>query len=182
VSDSPYVLEKYADRLRADLEANEKEQQRLRDLLHQLEQEHEVLVKMRATLDAGAEAVERLMQQPPVAEEASAPGGDGPVSHAKSVRAGRKSRKPGGQRRGRRPGERPLIDIVGTLLREQEEPRSVSEIRQAVMKSRPATEQTVRNTLDRLVATSKAERTKQGRSVFYSATESRTPVAAGSGD
>ncbi|MFE2551229.1 hypothetical protein ACFXGI_22170 [Streptomyces sp. NPDC059355] len=34
---------------------------------------------------------------------------------------------------------------------------------------RRAERDAVRNTLDRLVATSKAERTKQGRSVFYGA-------------
>ncbi|MET8130303.1 BlaI/MecI/CopY family transcriptional regulator [Streptomyces sp. NPDC005065] len=169
--DSPHVLDEYASRLRADLAANEKEQQRLRSALHQLEQEQEVLIKMQVTLDAGAEAVALLLQQSTVTAPAAAHDA-GLVTHSATDHLLESSHLLSGHRRGRRPGERPLIDIVGTLLREQSEPRSVAEIREAVMKVRPATEQTVRNTLDRLVATSKAERTKQGRSVFYSATSS----------
>ncbi|MCC8339034.1 hypothetical protein LMJ38_24260 [Streptomyces sp. R1] len=169
--DSPHVLDEYASRLRADLEANEKEQQRLRSALHQLEQEHEVLVKMQVTLDAGAEAVAMLLQNAGASPEP--PSGSGTTARSLPDRSAESSRLLEGRSRsrGRRPGERPLIDVVGTLLREQNEPRSVAEIRGDVMKLRPATEQTIRNTLDRLVATSKAERTKQGRSVFYRATE-----------
>lgn len=170
VPDSPHVLDEYANRLRDDLEANKKEQERLRNALHQLEQEQEVLIKMQVTLDAGAEAVAMLLQNARASSVLSRD--SGPLSHSASDQLLENSHLLTGRRRGRRPGERPLIDIVGTLLREQSEPRSVAEIRDAVMKMRPSTEQTVRNTLDRLVATSKAERTKQGRSVFYSATDS----------
>jgi hypothetical protein len=182
VPDSPHVLEKYADRLRADLEANIKERQRLQNVLHQLEHEYEVLVKMQVTLDAGAETVELLLKQNP-AGDTPAPakpsnGKDFAPANGGSHHGMDDSHLLSGHRRGRRPGERSLIDVVSTLLREQKEPRSVAEIREAMMTMRPATEQTVRNTLDRLVATNKAKRTKQGRSVFYSPTSTLLQDAA----
>ncbi|MEW2166958.1 BlaI/MecI/CopY family transcriptional regulator [Streptomyces sp. NPDC007084] len=173
MSEIPHVLDEYAQRLRSDLEANEQEQKRLLSALHQLEREYEVLLKMRITLDAGAKAVARLLE-PPAALTGS------PLSERGVGLAQQSHLTPvdthllAGRSRGRRPGERSLIEVVCALLREQEEPRSVAEIRKAVMKQRPATEQTVRNTLDRLVSTGKAERTTQGRSVFYSATRHPT--------
>ncbi|MFE5026225.1 BlaI/MecI/CopY family transcriptional regulator [Streptomyces sp. NPDC056656] len=170
MSDTPHVLDEYAKRLRSDLEANEQERERLRNALDQLAQEYEVLLKMQVTLDAGAEAVAQLLKENPATAQALVH--EGSLVPGSGVElATVDSHLVAGRRRGRRPGERPLIDVVGALLCEQKEPRSVAEIREAVMKKRPATEQTVRNTLDRLVATSKAERTKQGRSVFYSATK-----------
>ncbi|MEW2166940.1 BlaI/MecI/CopY family transcriptional regulator [Streptomyces sp. NPDC007084] len=167
--DTPHVLHEYAERLRADLKVNEQERERLRGVLHQLEQEYEILLKMQVTLDAEAAAVADLLQNDQAAARALART-PGPAVKTEPAPTADESYLLNDQRRGRRPGERPLIDVVSSCLREQGEPRSVSEIRKAVMNTRPASEQTVRNTLDRLVATSKAERTKQGRSVFYSAT------------
>ncbi|MGW2997497.1 hypothetical protein ACWDA9_39515, partial [Streptomyces sp. NPDC001193] len=114
------------------------------------------------TLATGAEAI------------ASARGGTGEAGELpKPPRAERQvPRRRGGKGRagkGRLSGEASLIETVNALLQAQVEPRSVAEILGEVVAVRPATIQTVRNTLDRLVATSKAERTKQGRSVYYSA-------------
>ncbi|MEW2166956.1 BlaI/MecI/CopY family transcriptional regulator [Streptomyces sp. NPDC007084] len=165
--ESLHLLREYARRLHADLDANTSERRRLRDGLHRLEQEHHVLMNVQITLNSGAAAMPPLTRQQ---RDAPGLGGEhGVVPFVMTERALVYAHPMSGHRGGRRPGERALIDVVSTLLREHGEPCSVAQIRRAVVQTRPTTEQTVRNTLDRLVATGKAERTTRGRSVFYSA-------------
>ncbi|CAL9344248.1 hypothetical protein SUDANB108_00327 [Streptomyces sp. enrichment culture] len=65
-----------------------------------------------------------------------------------------------------------LVELIRRHLAEQKEPRSAAEISSALGQAHPergVSAKVVRVTLEGLVAKSQAERSKQGRSVFYSA-------------
>lgn len=184
-----HILDEYAGRIRADLEANLLQQEQLRSELRKLEQEHTVLIRMQKTLDSGAEAIAPLLAESTAAREAleAAPRRVTPLPRQAETVGFRRQKQAGAHgrvhgRKGRGESERALIEVVNSLLCQHQEPRSVAEIQGEVMAVRPTTEQTVRNTLDRLVATSKAERTKQGRSVFYSAIRSASENSSGDND
>lgn len=73
-----------------------------------------------------------------------------------------------------------LVELIRRHLAEQQEPRSAAEISAALGQARPGrtvSAKVVRITLEGLVAKSQAQRSKQGRSVFYVAPASR-PTAA----
>ncbi|MFE2479730.1 hypothetical protein [Streptomyces sp. NPDC059389] len=162
VPESPLVLDEYARRIRTDVDANLLRQEQLRGELRKLEEEHNVLLKLQQTLATGAEAIAS-------ARVGTAEAGELPEPRRAERQVPRRRGGKGRAGKGRLSGEASLIETVNALLQAQVEPRSVAEILGEVVAVRPATIQTVRNTLDRLVATSKAERTKQGRSVYYSA-------------
>ncbi|MET7656031.1 MULTISPECIES: hypothetical protein [unclassified Streptomyces] len=78
-----------------------------------------------------------------------------------------------------------LVDLVRRHLTEQKEPRSAAEITTALGLAHP--ERTikttvVRTTLEGLVAKTQAQRSKQGSSVFYTATEAAEPTTAAQRD
>ncbi|MDT0386307.1 hypothetical protein [Streptomyces dubilierae] len=65
-----------------------------------------------------------------------------------------------------------LVELIRRHLGEQKEPRSAAEVSAALGQAHPERDisaKVVRLTLEGLVAKSQAERSKQGRSVFYSA-------------
>ncbi|MFD7819038.1 hypothetical protein ACFV6E_39945 [Streptomyces sp. NPDC059785] len=67
-----------------------------------------------------------------------------------------------------------LVELIRTHLTEQSEPRSAAEITTALGKSHPdrsVKTTVVRTTLEGLVAKSQAQRSKQGSSVFYTASD-----------
>ncbi|WP_051805838.1 hypothetical protein [Streptomyces sp. NRRL F-2747] len=165
VPESPLVLDEYARRIRTDVDANLLRQEQLRGELRKLEEEHNVLLRLQETLATGAEAIASMRAETGEAGEA----GELPKPRRAERQVPRRRGGKGRAGKGRLSGEASLIETVNALLQAQAEPRSVAEILGEVIAVRPATIQTVRNTLDRLVATSKAERTKQGRSVYYSA-------------
>ncbi|MEU3948780.1 hypothetical protein [Streptomyces sp. NPDC029526] len=71
-----------------------------------------------------------------------------------------------------------LVELVQEHLAGQQEPRSAAEIAEALAAARPGrTVKTtvVRSTLEGLVARNRAQRSKQGSSVFYSAPEAGAP-------
>ncbi|MFH9060379.1 BlaI/MecI/CopY family transcriptional regulator [Streptomyces coeruleorubidus] len=73
-----------------------------------------------------------------------------------------------------------LVELIRHHLAEQKEPRSAAEVSAALTQAHPDRDiatKVVRVTLEALVAKSQAERTKQGRSVFYTASASE-PTAA----
>ncbi|MET9762713.1 hypothetical protein ABZ016_27350 [Streptomyces sp. NPDC006372] len=73
-----------------------------------------------------------------------------------------------------------LVELIRRHLAEQKEPRSAAEISTALGETHPdrdITAKVVRVTLEGLVAKSQAERSKQGRSVFYTAPASEPAVA-----
>lgn len=68
-----------------------------------------------------------------------------------------------------------LVELIRRHLLELKEPRSAAEISAALGQAHPErqfADKVVRVTLEGLVAKSQAERTKQGRSVFYTAPKS----------
>jgi predicted transcriptional regulator len=72
------------------------------------------------------------------------------------------------------------VELIRRHLTDQKEPRSAAEISTALGKAHPKRDiaaKVVRVTLEGLVAKSQAERTKQGRSVFYSAPASEPALA-----
>jgi hypothetical protein len=74
-----------------------------------------------------------------------------------------------------------LVELVRRHLAEQREPRSAAEITTALAQAHPdrgIKNTVVRTTLEGLVARNHAQRTKQGTSVFYTATEAPEQTAA----
>ncbi|MFI8166214.1 hypothetical protein ACIGAN_07620 [Streptomyces sp. NPDC085931] len=72
-----------------------------------------------------------------------------------------------------------LVELIRRHLAEQKEPRSAAEIAGSLGQAHPERDisvKVVRVTLEGLVAKSQAERSKQGRSVFYSAPADQTPA------
>ncbi|MFF9031558.1 hypothetical protein [Streptomyces iakyrus] len=75
-----------------------------------------------------------------------------------------------------------LVELIRRHLAEQKEPRSAAEISAALGEAHPhrgIAAKVVRVTLEGLVAKSQAERSKQGRSVFYTAPASEPAAASG---
>ncbi|OUD03709.1 hypothetical protein [Streptomyces swartbergensis] len=73
-----------------------------------------------------------------------------------------------------------LVELIRRHLAEQKEPRSAAEVSAALNQAHPDRDiatKVVRVTLEALVAKSQAERTKQGRSVFYTTPASETTAA-----
>jgi hypothetical protein len=73
-----------------------------------------------------------------------------------------------------------LVHLIHLHLTEQSEPRSAAEVAEALGAAHPdraIATTVVRTSLETLVAKSLAQRTKQGRSVFYTATNTPEPAS-----
>ncbi|MGX4687793.1 hypothetical protein [Streptomyces sp. JNUCC 63] len=177
------LASQYAAQVAGDLEQNLKEQERisaeiaaLQDQLATLQRDHGVLVNMRQALG---------MTTPPVQPEAGTSDAAVPAPRkkatAKSNTAGRSSGKGGRKSAAGKPSakasaektDRPtLVELVRGHLGEQHEPRSAAEVATALGQAHPdrrVKATVVRTTLEGLVAKGQAQRTKQGTSVFYTA-------------
>ncbi|MFI6085176.1 hypothetical protein ACIBBB_30125 [Streptomyces sp. NPDC051217] len=150
----------YADQVAADLERNTVEQERIRAevaslqaRLSGLEQDHELLVGVRAAL------------------------GDTGTVQAPTRRTGRKSPTPARSSSARKTARKqaaPLTELIHEYLKEQSEPRTAAEIAKAltaVHPNRNINDNLVRTTTERLVARSRVERSKQGATVHYTASQ-----------
>ncbi|MEU3782869.1 hypothetical protein [Streptomyces sp900129855] len=180
------LTSQYVAQVTGDLERNVKEQERitaeialLQGQLTALQHDHGVLVNMRQALgiaEASAEPAEE-------SESAAVPA---PRRKAGAARGGKRStRQPGatpGEAAAKKPaperatvtkGAQPtLVELIRRHLTELKEPRSAAEISAALGQAHPERQiatKVVRVTLEGLVAKSQAERSKQGKSVFYSA-------------
>ncbi|MFC8236299.1 hypothetical protein [Streptomyces sp. NPDC057284] len=74
-----------------------------------------------------------------------------------------------------------LVNLIRGHLEQQNEPRSATEVSAALTQAHPdrgVKTTVVRTTLEGLVAKSQAQRTKQGSSVFYTASAASEPAAA----
>lgn len=187
------LASQYMAQVTGDLEANLKEQERisteiasLQEQLAALQRDHAVLVNMQQALGITTAPAE------PAAEEQSAT--------VPSPRRKKASATPGGKQKARKSTTRPrkkaaaeskaadaakaaqptLVELIRRHLAEQKEPRSAAEVSAALNEAHPDRDiatKVVRVTLEGLVAKSQAERTKQGRSVFYSAPASESAAA-----
>ncbi|MGW6507250.1 hypothetical protein ACWGCP_06800 [Streptomyces niveus] len=161
----------YAQKVTADLEQNTAEQERIRreisslqEKLSGLEQDHELLVGMRAALgDTGTVPAPRRTGKKTTTKKTAvnkatkkAAGRKTAVEAAKTVSTGEKAPS--------------LSDLIHQHLSGQSEPLTAGEIAKALTAAHPQrniSDNLVRTTTERLVAKSRVERTKQGSTVYY---------------
>ncbi|MER5436893.1 hypothetical protein [Streptomyces sp. NPDC002588] len=199
------LTSQYSAQVTGDLERNIKEQQRLsgdiealQEQLAALRHDHSVLVSIQqalgvqaaasaAPVDSAAEAVTAV---PAPRTRKTAASDTAKQTKAKQSKA-KKPAAPVRKRTGGKstaeasaaPSSSPkLVDLVHEHLVAQGEPRSAAEIATALGERHPerAIKTTVvRTTLEGLVAKNRAQRTKQGTSVFYTTPDSTGDAAEG---
>jgi hypothetical protein len=102
------------------------------------------------------------------------------VESAGTTKAAGSSKTAGGSKS----AEPTLVELIRRHLAAQKEPRSAAEISTALGQAHPQRDiavKVVRVTLEGLVAKSQAERSKQGRSVFYTAPAAQSAAAPEAG-
>lgn len=194
MADNATLKSQYLARIQADLERTAEEKERvagelavLQEKLATLEQDHALLVGVQQAL-AGAspapvqEAVPAGVDTPEVPQAAvpvprepeAAPGAPGRASRRKRATAGAGG---GAKNSAHAPT---LVELVVADLAGRSEPRSAAEVAATLSQAHPARKiqiTVVRNTLEALVAKGQAQRSKQGRSVYYSAVASPVSTA-----
>ncbi|RSM94056.1 hypothetical protein DMH25_34545 [Streptomyces sp. WAC 01325] len=184
----------YVAQVTGDLERNVKEQERitaeiasLQELLAAVQHDHTVLVNVQQAL-----GITQAPAQPPAqAENAAVPSPRQKSGAARGEKKARKSTAAPKKAAAKKPVAKPadaakaaqptLVELIRRHLAGLEEPRSAAEISAALGQAHPErqiADKVVRVTLEGLVAKSQAERTKQGRSVFYTAPKSATAPEA----
>ncbi|WND32900.1 hypothetical protein RI578_42005 (plasmid) [Streptomyces sp. BB1-1-1] len=205
-SNTTEVASQYAVQVASDLERNAKEQERigadiatLQEKLTALQQDHNVLVNIQQAL-AGtvpAPAAESTTVPSPRKKTAVEPTGSRRSQTARTTASrGRTAAKEPVAAKKARAAKAPakakaaksdaptLVELVRRHLAAQSEPRSAAEVSAGLNQAHPerAVQTTVvRNTLEGLVAKQRAQRTKQGSSVYYTATGGPEPVAGSEG-
>ncbi|WP_030333560.1 hypothetical protein [Streptomyces sp. NRRL B-1381] len=180
------VTADYAQRVADDLSANRSEQERVRselarlqDELVRLEDSEQVLTKMQEVLGDTPKQATKQRKSGKVAAVPAARGSNRKKAAGKAAAAGRKTSKKA--RSPKKAGEPTWLELTTAYLGGQSEPRSAAEVAASLTETHP--ERTVqvtvvRNSLEQGVAQGLLERSKQGRSVFYSPT---APASAPSG-
>ncbi len=188
------LTSQYAAQVRADLEHNAKEQQRLgaeiaalQEQLEAHQRNHAVLVSIQQAIGAAPASAEPAA--PSVGATVPAPRTTKKTTEADATKRGRakKTRAASQPRRGTtkptaekgsgkaastKATQPTLVDLIRNHLSEQSEPRSAAEITSALAQAHPdrsVKTTVVRTTVEGLVAKSQAQRSKQGSSVFYTA-------------
>ncbi|GGS95580.1 hypothetical protein [Streptomyces violaceus] len=195
---STELASQYIAQVTGDLEANVKERERisaeiasLQDQLAALQRDHAVLVNMQQALgvpqapaDPAAEPQSATVPSPRRKKADATPGGKQKAPKSTAAPRKRAAKKPAATAAGTAKAAQPtLVELIRRHLAEHNEPRSAAEISTALNQAHPdrnIAAKVVRITLEGLVAKSQAERTKQGRSVFYTAPASQptaTPEA-----
>jgi hypothetical protein len=177
----------YATQVAADLERNAKEQERigaevaaLQEQLSGLQHDHALLVNLQQTLssespaEVGPDADESVAPAPSVPKQASAeptPAKQKKVTAPKPKKTAAKSPATKTSPTTTKPT---LVELIRNHLGQQSEPRSAAEITTALTEAHPDRDikpKVVRTTVEGLVAKGHVHRTKQGSSVFYTASE-----------
>ncbi|MFF8996231.1 hypothetical protein ACF09H_41190 [Streptomyces sp. NPDC014983] len=180
------LTSQYSAQVAGDLERNLKEQDRLSSeiqalqaQLAALQQDHAVLVNIQQALGIpAAPAAEPVATVPAPREKAA--GTPGAAKPKKAGKPAAKARKRTGEKTtvealAASSSSPTLVELVREHLAGQSEPRSAAEITTALgqlLPERAIKTTVVRTTLEGLVAKSQAQRTVQGRSVFYTTPES----------
>ncbi|MFJ9752626.1 hypothetical protein [Streptomyces chartreusis] len=189
------LTSQYAAQVTGDLERNAKEQERigseiasLQGQLASLQHDHTLLVNMQQALGLTKDRAQPTAES----ENSTVPSPRRKTGTTRGRKQGaRKStgaaqntavNKPGAKTAGSAKEAQPtLVELIRRHLVELKEPHSAAEISTALGQAHPErkiADKVVRITLEGLVAKSQAERTKQGRSVFYTAPKSAdTPEA-----
>ncbi|WP_030781730.1 hypothetical protein [Streptomyces sp. NRRL S-920] len=189
------LTSQYAAQVRADLEHNAKEQQRLgaeiaalQEQLEAHQRNHAVLVSIQQAIGAAPASAEPAA--PAAGTKVPAPRATKKTTEADATKRGR-AKKTKAAPKPRRGTTKPaaekgsgkaaastkstqptLVDLIRNHLCEQSEPRSAAEIAAALAQAHPdrsVKTTVVRTTVEGLVAKSQAQRNKQGSSVFYTA-------------
>ncbi|MEV8209678.1 hypothetical protein [Streptomyces sp. NPDC079189] len=200
------LASQYIAQVTGDLERNVKEQERLsaeiealQEQLGALQHDHSVLVSMQEALGGASPAgeadttaaptvprqatAEAKQSKPKKAVATSAKATASKKSVAKAPSAKASSPKASSAKAPKADTKPTLVNLIRGHLEQQSEPRSATEISAALTKAHPdrgVKTTVVRTTLEGLVAKSQAQRTKQGSSVFYTATAASEPAAADS--
>ncbi|MFI9769716.1 hypothetical protein ACIHJG_22995 [Streptomyces sp. NPDC052415] len=193
------LTSQYSAQVTGDLERNLKEQERLGDeiaalqvQLAALRHDQAVLVSIQQALGVTAEPA----AEPTVEPAAKVPAARKKPAAASTANKQAKGKKPATSRKrtakkstektpaaaAAAPATSPtLVDLVHGHLVDQREPRSAAEVTTALAQQYPdrgIKTTVVRTTLEGLVAKNRAQRTKQGSSVFYTTPEAADAPAA----
>ncbi|MFJ9761934.1 hypothetical protein [Streptomyces sp. NPDC101149] len=189
---STELTSQYAAQVTSDIEHNAKEQERvsaditaLQEQLTILRHDYSVLVNVQQALGIASASVQPATAPenttvPAPREKASAKPSTGKRTRAKmganaqgsAVAKKSASKKPASKAANAKAYQRTLVELVRQHLTEQSEPRSAAEVATALDTAHPERgikTTVVRITLENLVAKNQAERAKQGRSVYYTA-------------
>ncbi|MCW7941269.1 hypothetical protein AAW14_04145 [Streptomyces hygroscopicus] len=197
------LTSQYTAQVTVDLEQNVKEQERisaeiaaLQEQLTNLQRDHTVLVNMQRALGvapapAESAATTTAATVPAPRGKTSAETGPSRRTRAKKDTPAPKTaekpsarranaKKAAGKASATKTAQPTLVELVRSHLGQQSEPRSAAEIATALGEAHPERSvkvTVVRTTLEGLVARNQAQRSKQGASVFYTAsdTSSDTP-------
>ncbi|MFE5033196.1 hypothetical protein [Streptomyces sp. NPDC056683] len=191
MSESPgtELASEYSARIARDLEINAQEQDRLATEIAALEEQLRAVRENRAVLERLQQA---LTPQAPASASASAsasaPGSatadadtDAVVPHQRTEPAPNRRTVP---KQGPAEPKPSLVEAVHAYLAEQREPRSATDVAEAIRAAQPGrTIKTtvIRTTLENLVARNRVRRTKQGRAVFYTLLATDGPEAPEAG-
>ncbi|MFI9808578.1 hypothetical protein ACIHEJ_30165 [Streptomyces sp. NPDC052301] len=189
------LTSQYVSQVADDLEHNVKEQQRvtgeiteLKEQLATLQHDHSILVGMQQALGVaatagvpapagGTERRKRAAGKPTAEKAVSKRTGSRKAASRTAADKTAVSRAAVGTT-----AQPTLIDLVRLHLTGQNEPRSAAEVADALGRAHPdrgIQVKVVRTTLENLVARNSAQRTKQGTSVFYTASPASDAPAAG---
>ncbi|MEU1126009.1 hypothetical protein ABZ371_21185 [Streptomyces sp. NPDC005899] len=189
------VTADYAQRVADDLAANRSDQERvqaeltrLRDELVQLQDSEQVLSKMQEVLGGAAKAVPAPTKPRTAASVPAARSPKGKSAPQKASRTAKAGAGAGRKAAAKKKGPDKAVaaeptwrELIAGYLAAQREPKSASEVAAGLAESHPQRKvqvTVVRNTLEQGVAQGVLERSKQGRSVFYSPVEPAAAAAA----
>ncbi|WP_097984107.1 hypothetical protein [Streptomyces sp. f150] len=173
------VTADYAQRVADDLAGNRSEQERVRselarlqDELVRLEDSEQVLTKMQEVLGGTPKQTSKPRKGGKGAAVPAARGSNRKKAAGKAaVAGGRKASKKTASPK--KAGEPTWLELTTAYLGGQSEPRSAAEVAASLTEAHPERAvqvAVVRNSLEQGVAQGLLERSKQGRSVFYSPT------------
>lgn len=176
VQENGTLKSQYAQKISSDLQKNMAEQERIRkeldslqESLSGLEKDHELLVGMQTALGDSA-----AVPGPGGAKKAAAKKTTGGAASAKSPSAKKSAGlKPAAGATSHAGEKAPsIVNLSYQYLSEQSEPRTVGEIAEALIAAHPSrkiNKNNVRTAAEGLVARSRAERSIQGSTVYYTA-------------
>ncbi|GGJ40635.1 BlaI/MecI/CopY family transcriptional regulator [Streptomyces brasiliensis] len=171
------IKAQYAEQVTADLEGNTKEQERISAEVASLQQQLNALQHDQAVLLGVQKALENDTTVPITAEKTvPAPRTTAAASRRKTATAPKPTTKKTSAKTASVSSDATqptLVELVTRHLSQQTDPRSAAEVTAALAQAHPERNiktTVVRTTVENLVAKGLAERSKQGRSVFYTTT------------
>ncbi|MEU6657118.1 hypothetical protein ABZ904_49555 [Streptomyces sp. NPDC046900] len=194
------LTSQYTAQVTSDLERNAKEQERistdiaaLQEQLAALQHDHSVLVNVQQVLGVSPTPLQpaaapdsSTVPAPRNKKTAGEPGAAKRTRAKKATDTGTAAQKSAAKKPASKTGAPKgvlptLVELVRSHLTEQSDPRSAADVATALDTAHPERgikTTVVRTTLENLVAKNKAQRTKQGSSVYYTAPTPAEQTAA----